>query len=122
MAADKGDKDIVKTAGRGVIYITFAKLWFMLSGYALVFILPRLFKWSADGDDVEGMALMGAYGIVFTGISFINNGIISGTIQSVSKFTSEDESQASAIKRTALKLKPMMYDQPYAAKTPAAAG
>ncbi|MBW2277101.1 MAG: hypothetical protein JRF63_06385 [Deltaproteobacteria bacterium] len=104
MAADKGDKDIVKTAGRGVIYITFAKLWFMLSGYALVFILPRLFKWSAEGDDVEGMALMGAYGIVFTGISFINNGIISGTIQSVSKFTSEDESQASAIKRTALKL------------------
>jgi O-antigen/teichoic acid export membrane protein len=102
MAEDMGDKDIVKTAGRGVIYITFAKVWFMLTGWALVFVLPRLFKWSVGGDEEQGQALYGAYGIVFTGVSFINNGIIAGTIQAVSKFTSEDESQAGAVKRTAL--------------------
>jgi len=104
MAADQGDKDIVKTAGRGVIYITFAKMWFMLTGWVLVFVLPRLFKWSAGGDEEQGQALYGAYSIVFTGVSFINNGIVSGTIQSVSKFTSEDESTAGAVKRTALKV------------------
>jgi O-antigen/teichoic acid export membrane protein len=96
------DKDVVKTAGRGVLYLTFAKVWFMLTGWALVFVLPRLFKWSAGGDEEAGQALYGAYGIVFTGVSFINNGIISGTIQSVSKFTSEDESRTGAVKRTAL--------------------
>lgn len=96
------DKSVVRTAGRGVIYITFAKMWFMLSGWALVFILPRVFKWSVDGDDEKGMALYGAYGIVFTGVSFLNNGIITGTIQSVSRFTSADEAQAGSIRKTAL--------------------
>ncbi len=96
------EKSVVRTAGRGVIYITFAKAWFMLTGWALIFILPRVFKWSAGGDDEMGQALFGAYGIVFTGVSFINNGIITGTIQSVSKFTSADESQAGAIRKTAL--------------------
>jgi O-antigen/teichoic acid export membrane protein len=104
MASSKDDQNLVKTAGRGVIYITFAKVWFMLTGWALVFVLPRVFKWSVGGDDDQGMALYGAYGIVFTGVSFINNGIITGTIQAVSKFTSEDESQAGAVRRTALKV------------------
>ena len=94
------EKSVVRTAGRGVIYITFAKAWFMLTGWALIYILPRVFKWSVDGDDEMGQALFGAYGIVFTGVSFINNGIITGTIQSVSKFTSADESQAGAIRKT----------------------
>ena len=66
--------------------LTFAKLWFMLTGWALYFILPRIFKWSVDGDEKLGMALFGAYGIVFTGVSVINNGVITGTIQAVSKF------------------------------------
>ena len=96
------EKSVVRTAGRGVIYITFAKAWFMLTGWALIFILPRVFKWSVGGDDEKGLALFGAYGIVFTGVSFINNGIITGTIQSVSRFTSADESQAGAIRKTAL--------------------
>ena len=47
------EKDVVQVAGRGVIYITFAKLWFMLTGWALIFGLPRIFKW-ASGGDAEG--------------------------------------------------------------------
>lgn len=101
--SDNGpDKSVVRTAGRGVIYITFAKIWFMLTGWALIFILPKVFKWSAGGDDEKGMALYGAYGIVFTGVSFINNGIITGTIQSVSKFISAEEERAGVIRKTAL--------------------
>ena len=98
------EKDAVKVAGRGVIYITFAKLWFMLTGWALVFGLPRIFKWASGGDAEQGQVLFGAYKLVIMGVSFINNGIITGTIQSVSKFTSEDETQADAVKRTALKV------------------
>ncbi len=96
--------DTVKVAGRGVIYITFAKLWFMLTGWILIFGLPRIFKWASGGDADQGQILFGAYKLVIMGVSFINNGIITGTIQAVSKFTSEDESNADGVKRTALKV------------------
>jgi O-antigen/teichoic acid export membrane protein len=98
------EKDLVRSTGRGVLYISFAKMWFMLTGYVLAFGLPLIFKWTEGWDGDKGMALFGAYGIVITGISVINNGIITGTIQAVSKFTSEDETQAGAVRRTALKL------------------
>ncbi|MDD5309633.1 MAG: polysaccharide biosynthesis C-terminal domain-containing protein [Deltaproteobacteria bacterium] len=101
MNDQKSDASIVKAAGRGVIYITFAKAWFLITGVALGLVLPRVFKWSA-GSEEAGMALYGAYGIVFTGVSFINNTLITGTIQAVSKFTSEDESRAGAVRRTGL--------------------
>ncbi len=104
MSESKTGSSMVRTAGRGVIYITLAKLWFLLTGYALIFGLPRILKWSAGGDEEAGQALFGAYKIVFMGVSFINNGIITGIIQSVSKFTSEDESSADAVKRSALKI------------------
>lgn len=104
MKSEDRDENLVRTAGRGVVYITFAKLWFMMAGYVLIFGLPRIFTWAAGGDDARGVALFGAYKLVIMGVSFINNGIITGTIQSVSKFTSEDESQAQAVRKTALKV------------------
>lgn len=87
-----------------MIYITFAKLWFMLTGWALVFGLPRIFKWASGGDAEQGQMLFGSYKLVFMGVSFINNGIITGTIQAVSKFTSEDDTNADSVKRTALRV------------------
>lgn len=98
------EKDDVKVAGRGVLYITAAKMWFMLTGWALIFGLPRIFKWASGGDADEGQVLFGAYKLVIMGVSFVNNGIITGTLQAVSKFTSEDESKADAVKHTALKV------------------
>ncbi len=97
-------KDVVKVAGRGFIYITLAKMWFMLAGWVLIYALPRIFKWAAGGDEAEGQMLVGSYKLVIMGVSFINNGIITGTIQAVSKFTSEDESKAAAVWKTALKV------------------
>ncbi len=104
MSDSKSDADVVKTVGRGVIYITAAKIWFLVVGYVLIFVLPRIFKWTSGGDAEQGQALFGTYKIVFMGVSFINNGIITGTIQAVSKFTSEDESNAGAVRRTGLKV------------------
>ena len=98
------DKDTVRVAGRGVIYITFAKLWFLITGYVLTFGLPRIFKWESGGDAEQGQILYGAYKLVFMGVSFINNGIVTGTIQAVARFTSQDEGNAGAIRHTALKV------------------
>ncbi len=98
------DKDTVRVAGRGVIYITFAKLWFLITGYVLTFGLPRIFKWESGGDAEQGQILYGAYKLVFMGVSFINNGIVTGTIQAVAKYTSQDESAAASIRYTALKV------------------
>ncbi|MCP4196468.1 MAG: oligosaccharide flippase family protein [Proteobacteria bacterium] len=108
MTQRKKESDLVKTTGRGVIYITFAKGWFMLTGWALIFGLPRIFKWASGGDIEQGQALFGAYKIVFMGVSFINNGIITGTIQAVSKFTSEDEANHGSVRKTALKVQGLL--------------
>ena len=64
MAAAEPEGDIVRSTGRGVIYISAAKVWFMLAGWALVFGLPRIFKMSAGGDAEAGQALFGAYKLV----------------------------------------------------------
>lgn len=104
MKKQESDSSVVKNTGLGVMYITFAKLWFMMMGWALVFVLPRLFNWAAGGDADAGKAMYGMYGLVFTGVSFVNNGIVTGTIQSVSKFTAEDESTAASVRTQALKI------------------
>ena len=108
MSETAKDSNLVRTAGRGGIFITLAKVWYMLTGWALVFGLPRIFKWAGGGDVEKGQILFGAYKIVIMGVSFINNGIVTGTIQAVSKFTSEDISNADAVKRTALKVQGLL--------------
>jgi O-antigen/teichoic acid export membrane protein len=103
MKTGKAGGDIVRNTGMGIIYITFAKLWFMVMGWVLVFVLPRLFEWAAGGDSTAGKAMYGVYGLVITGISFVNNGVVTGTIQSVSKFTAENETTAASVRRYALR-------------------
>lgn len=81
------------TAGRGVIYITLAKLYFMVAGYAIVFVLPRLL-----GSKVE----WGNYLLVTGLVSVIDNVIVVGTIQGVSRFTAQGDVGADAVKRAGL--------------------
>jgi O-antigen/teichoic acid export membrane protein len=87
--------DQTVTAGRGVVYIALAKLYFMVAGIAINFILPRLLK---------SEVLYGNYQLVIGLISVIDNVIVTATIQAVSKFTAPDESQADAVKRAAIKM------------------
>jgi O-antigen/teichoic acid export membrane protein len=86
--------NIAAIAGRGTIYITAAKIWFMLSGYGIHFILPRLIS----------REQFGIYQVVVGVVSVINAVIITGTYQAVSKRVSEDELNAGSVKATALKL------------------
>jgi stage V sporulation protein B len=87
--------DATVTAGRGVVYIALAKFYFMVAGYVIYFILPRLL-----GSEI----LWGNYLLVIGLVSVIDNVIVTATIQAVSKFTAQDDSQADDVKRAALKV------------------
>ena len=81
-------------AGRGAIFIGAAKVFFMLSGFVQQVALARLV--TAAG--------VGAFGAVNSAISMVNNTVVQATIQSVSKFSAEDDRRAAAVTRAALKI------------------
>src|ERR1700754_3411941 len=86
--------DVARVAGRGTIYISAAKVWFILSGLGIHFTLPRLLS----------KEQFGLYQIVIGIVSIINAVVVIGTSQTVSKYISQDESRADAVKAKALKL------------------
>src|SRR5262249_10569516 len=90
----RSSTDIAKVAGRGTIFITLAKVWFMATGYTIHFVLARLMT-------VESYGL---YQVVIGVISIINAVITIGTSQTVSRYVSQDEASADAVKRAALRL------------------
>ncbi len=81
-------------AGRGVIYIAFAKFYFMVSGAVLEFRLPS----------VLGNTVYGAYGVVNSLVSPFNNVLVTGTIQAVSRFSSQKPETARAVQRAGLRM------------------
>jgi len=81
-------------AGRGALFIGFAKAFFMVAGFLQRVLLAR----------VVSPAEYGAFSVVNNAISTVNNTMVQGTIQSVSKFTAEDDSRAGAVQRAGLKL------------------
>jgi O-antigen/teichoic acid export membrane protein len=91
---EAGETDLARVAGRGTVYITAAKLWFLVSGYGINFVLPRLMT----PDE------FGQYKVVVGIVSVINAVVITGTYQTVSKFVSQEPAQAGAVKRAALRL------------------
>jgi stage V sporulation protein B len=86
--------DVARIAGRGTIYISAAKLWFILSGLGIHFSLPRLMS----------NEQFGLYQVVIGIVSIINAVVVTGTSQTVSKYISQDESRADSVKAKALKL------------------
>lgn len=82
-----------ENAGRGVLYIALAKLYFMIAGYAIYFVLPRL---------LPTKAAWGDYLLVIGLVSVIDNVIVTGTIQSVSRFTAQGDVSDDAVKKSAL--------------------
>src|SRR5262249_40958010 len=81
-------------AGRGTLYIAVAKMYFIVAGFALETLLPRLL----------GKALYGAYGVVNPWVSNINNVIVQGTILSVSRQTTADPARADEVKAAGLRM------------------
>jgi hypothetical protein len=101
--------DETRAVGRGVIAIAFAKLYFILTGLVVQFGLPRLLKWALirqgvapDLAPLEAKGLYGDYKLVNDTTSLLNNSMVTGTIQTVSKFAAEGEEGLGTLKRRAL--------------------
>ncbi|MFL6277052.1 MAG: lipopolysaccharide biosynthesis protein [Blastocatellia bacterium] len=86
--------DVARIAGRGTLYISAAKLWFILSGLGIHFSLPRLMS----------QEQFGLYQVVIGIVSIINAVVVTGTSQTVSKYISQDEGRADSVKAKALTL------------------
>src|SRR5258706_13232562 len=82
------------TAGRGVLYIAFAKLYFMIAGLVVVFRLPALLDHVA----------FGSYSAVNSLVSPVNNVLITGTIQTVSKFSAQEPDKARRVQHAGLRM------------------
>ena len=76
-----------------------AKVYFILTSYAVQLMLPRIF-----GEAKE----FGLYSAAMSGVAIFNNVLIVATIQSVSKFVSEDEARAPATLRQGLRLQMLL--------------
>ena len=85
--------DVTRSAGRGVLYITIAKLFFIAAGYATHFALPRL---------LGSKELYGLYGLVLSISNVLSMVVVQATIQSVSKLVSEAEGRSADVRRAAL--------------------
>lgn len=85
--------------GRGALFITGAKLWFVASGALLLFALPRL----GTGSDAQKAATFGRYQVVMAVLNPLTMMLILGTIQAISKFVSEAPARYPALLRRALK-------------------
>jgi O-antigen/teichoic acid export membrane protein len=94
--SDAADAAIV--AGRGALFIGFAKIYFMVSGAAQQLVLPNFIA-TAD---------FGAFAVVNSVISIINNTMIQGTVQAISRFTAEDDARAGAVQRAGLRMQAVL--------------
>ncbi|HEY0706670.1 MAG TPA: oligosaccharide flippase family protein [Polyangia bacterium] len=81
-------------AGRGALFIGAAKAFFMISAFLQKWLLTR----------IVGSADFGAFSVVNAAVSVLNNATVQGTLQSVAKFTAEDDRQADAVKAAGLRL------------------
>ena len=82
------------TAGRGVLYIAFAKFYFMVAGLVVVFRLPGLLNHAA----------WGSYSFVNSLVSPVNNVLNTGTIQSVSRFSAQEPEKARRVQNAGLRM------------------
>jgi O-antigen/teichoic acid export membrane protein len=82
-------------AGRGVLYIAFAKFYFMFAGLVVqVRLLPSILTRSE----------WGSYSFVSSLVSPVNNVLVTGTIQAVSKFTAAEPEKARAAQLAGLRM------------------
>lgn len=93
-----GTPDRAVEAGRGALFIGFAKAFFMVAGFLQRVLLAR----------VVSPAEYGAFSVVNNAVSTVNNTMVQGTIQSVSKFTAEDDARAGAVQRAGLKMQAVL--------------
>ena len=81
-------------AGRGVLYIAFAKFYFMLAGLVIQVRLPALLS----------RAAFGSYSVVAGIASMVNNVLVTGTIQAVSRFAAQEPGKARRVQQAGLRM------------------
>lgn len=81
-------------AGRGVLYIAFAKFYFMFAGLAIQLRLPAILS----------RAAFGSYSLVANIASLVNNVLVTGTIQAVSRFAAQQPGQARQVQHAGLRM------------------
>jgi len=94
----RGD-DSAQAVGRGFLFITGAKLWFLVTGTVVNLALPRL---------LGNAARFGEFRVVNGLLTIVNMVLISGTIQAVAKRVSEREHTARAVRRAAHRLQALI--------------
>ncbi|MCX5745892.1 MAG: oligosaccharide flippase family protein, partial [Proteobacteria bacterium] len=82
------------TAGRGVLYIAFAKFYFMFAGLVTQVRLPAILTRTE----------FGAFTLVSNIASLVNNVLVTGTIQAVSRFAAQEPGKARAIQLAGLRM------------------
>jgi len=88
-----------RRAGRGLVSIAGAKGYFIVTSYAVQLLLPRIF-----GEAKE----FGLYAAAMGGVAILTNVLIVATMQSVSKFVSEDEGRAQVTLRQGLRVQTLV--------------
>ena len=81
-------------AGRGVLYLAFAKFYFMFAGLVIQFRLPNILSRTA----------FGSYSLVSNIASLVNNVLVTGTIQAVSRFSAQEPGKARAVQQAGLRM------------------
>ena len=93
MVSETGDDS--RRAGRGLLWVTGAKVFFVVSSTVIWAILPRIF---------DDEAVFGLFAVAFGFASIITAVLISSTLQTVSKLVSENEERAPAVLRQGLRI------------------
>ena len=88
------DEPKATTAGRGVLYIAFAKFYFMFAGLVVQFRLPAVLNHVA----------WGSYSLVNSLVSPVNNVLVTGTIQAVSRFSAQEPDKARRVQQAGLRM------------------
>lgn len=94
-SAPSETKATTQKAGRGLLVITGAKVYFVITSFGIQLALPSFF---------DGPRVFGQFGTIMAAISMLNNVLIAATIQSVSKLVSEDEERGPAVLRQGLQI------------------
>ena len=87
------------SAGRGLVFITAAKLWFMVAGYVVQFALPRA---------LGSPARYGVWVVVLSVLSPVNNVMVHGDHPGRLQVHLGDRRAAGAVMRAALKLQALL--------------
>ncbi len=83
-----------RAAGRGALFLAAGNVYFIFAGFAIQFGLPA----------VMSRTMFGAYTLVNSIASLFNNVLVTGTMQTVAKFSAQEPDKARAVQSAGLRM------------------